>query len=88
MKILPTNVLMYVPTLATLHLANPEFFKSAEIDMLISASIFYGILSIGRFCLGNGNPVGWLLSACFNKNMVAGVFLVIFQKMFYLKIRF
>lgn len=52
----------------TLELADPKFYEPSAIDMLLGASIFYEILSIGQIKLGTGQPIlhrtklGWIVS--------------------------
>lgn len=57
---------------ANLCLADPAFFKSEKIDLLLGASVFWEILCAGQIQLGDGKPIlqktlfGWILSGnCF-----------------------
>ncbi|XP_050303603.1 uncharacterized protein LOC126741264 [Anthonomus grandis grandis] len=49
-------------------LADPTFFESSEIDLLIGASLFYDLLISGQMKLGTRNPIlqntklGWVIS--------------------------
>lgn len=51
-----------------LQLADPEFYRSDEVDMLIGADCFWSVLAQGRIVLGRNNPVmqnthfGWIVS--------------------------
>lgn len=51
-----------------LHLADPEFYESGQIDILIGASLFWDLLSQGQIRLGRNLPVlqkthfGWIVS--------------------------
>lgn len=51
-----------------LRLADPEFYESSEIDMLIGASLFWDLLSQGQIRLGRDLPIlqkthfGWIIS--------------------------
>ncbi|XP_056637689.1 uncharacterized protein LOC130445826 [Diorhabda sublineata] len=49
-------------------LADPEFDKSAKLDILLGAGVFWDILADGQFKLGDGKPIlqktlfGWVIS--------------------------
>ena len=51
-----------------LNLADPEFHKSNNIDLLIGTSLFWNLLSTGQIKLSKGGPIlqktifGWILS--------------------------
>ncbi|XP_030762927.1 uncharacterized protein LOC115887597 [Sitophilus oryzae] len=57
---------------ANIQLADPEFFKPAEIDILLGASVFYDLLNASQIKLGKNNPVlqdtklEWLVSGPIN----------------------
>lgn len=53
-------------------MADFEFYKSGQIDLLLGSSIFYELLSIGQIKLGPGKPIlqksllGWLIAGPLN----------------------
>lgn len=61
-----------------IQLADPTFFKSAEVEMLIGADLFWDILCVGRISLGPMKPVlqktkfGWVVSGpiCFQSKPI------------------
>ncbi|XP_033221033.1 uncharacterized protein LOC117175435 [Belonocnema kinseyi] len=52
---------------SNIHLADPEFHRPSEIDILIGAEIFLKLLCVGQMSLANGNVIiqkthfGWIL---------------------------
>lgn len=52
-------------------LADPEFYRTHEIDILLGASIFWDLLCIGQIKLGNNQPTlqkskfGWIIAGSF-----------------------
>lgn len=61
-----------------IHLADPTFFKSAEVEMLIGSDLFWNVLCVGRISLGPMKPVlqktkfGWVVSGpiCFESKSI------------------
>ncbi|XP_056647327.1 uncharacterized protein LOC130451990 [Diorhabda sublineata] len=55
-------------------LADPEFDKSAKLDILLGAGVFWDILADGQFKLGDGKPIlqktlfGWVISGPIYQN--------------------
>ena len=59
-----------------IRLADPEFHKTADIDMLIGATLFYKLLSIGQIKLNQKNIIlqktvlGWIVTGNYNDSSV------------------
>ncbi|XP_072389556.1 uncharacterized protein [Diabrotica undecimpunctata] len=55
-------------------LADPEFYKSGPIDLLIGANLFWNLMQIGQIRLGSDQPVlqktsfGWIISGNITEN--------------------
>ena len=60
-----------------IRLADPSFYKPADVDILIGADVFWDLLGSQRIKLGTGKPIlcetrlGWIVSGPISRNYVA-----------------
>lgn len=47
-------------------LADPNFYKASEIDMIIGSNVFWELLGSRKISLGANNPILWLVSGTIN----------------------
>ena len=69
-RVLPLKANLNIPK--NIKLADTGFHISKPIDMLLGASVFWSLLSVGQITLGNGLPMlqkthlGWVISGSLN----------------------
>lgn len=57
-----------------IELADPSFYEAKQVDMLVGASLFYELLSIGQIRLGDNMPtlqktrLGWIVSGNYDSS--------------------